>query len=84
MLESDETSEDDVDKSTSDNLNDDVDVPLNSEDLDDYVEDDKDEVTLEDDDVDDFLGNDDGVGESLYGDVDDVDMASEKKNTPDR
>ena len=54
MLESDETSEDDVDNSTSDNLNDDVDVPLNSEDLDDYVEDDKDEVTLEDDDVDDW------------------------------
>ena len=54
MLESDETSEDDVDNSTSDNLNDDVDVPPNSEDLDDYVEDDKDEVTLEDDDVDDW------------------------------
>ena len=72
-------SEDDVDESTSDDLDDDLDNPLNDEDLGDSVEDDGFDETLEDDDVDDFLGEDDGVGESLDGA--DVDMLSEKRNT---
>ena len=52
-------------------------------------EDDVDETTSDnldeelDDDLDDSVENDD-VGESLDGDVDDVDMASERRNTSER
>ena len=65
-------------------LKDNLDDPLNCEDLDNSVEDDELDKTLKDVDIDNFLGDDDGVDKSLDGDVSDVDMVSEKRNTSER
>ena len=76
VFESDEISKDDLDldNSTSD---DDIDEPLEDDNVDEPLKDDDVDEPLEDDDGDEHLEDEDVEG-------DDVDMASEKRNTSER
>ena len=87
VLESDEISDDeeDIDDGTSDDFdesheNDDLDDAIEKDDIDDAIEEDNFDDAIEEDDFDDTSGDND-FDKYLDDDVDDVDVASEKRNT---